>query len=70
MNNGKVKNVSKPPGLLKDIGAVAGLYKTVFWMFGQRIQRGSGWEERLTEDALRIRAYQAESQRTREHIHN
>ena len=70
MNNGKVKNVSKPPGLLKDIGAVAGLYKTVFWMFGQRIQRGS-MGRTTHRGCLRIRAYeQAESQRTREHIHN
>jgi hypothetical protein len=71
MKNGQAKNVNKPPGLLQDIGAVAGLYKTVFWMWGQRIQRGSDWEQRLTEDALRIHEFQAEdAERAREHVHN
>jgi hypothetical protein len=67
-----MKNVNKPPGLLQDIGAVAGLYKTVFWMWGQRIQHGSEWERRLTEDAVRLRMDESgqPEERIPEHAHN
>ncbi|MEX1195737.1 MAG: hypothetical protein WD904_08740 [Dehalococcoidia bacterium] len=41
------------PTLIKDLGAIAGLYGTVFWMIGRRLQHGRGWEEKLAEEALR-----------------
>ena len=46
----------RTPTLLRDIGTVARLYGTVFWMFGQRVKRGPNWEEKLTEEALRSSA--------------
>ncbi len=41
------------PSLLRDLGAVAGLYKNVAWMLSQRVQRGPDWQEKLYEDAVR-----------------
>jgi hypothetical protein len=42
----------RTPTLFQDLGTVARLYGTVFWMFGQRVKRGPDWEEKLTEEAL------------------
>lgn len=47
-----MKTAESSPGLLQDLGSIAGLYRTVFWMVGKRIQYGPNWEERLTEEAL------------------
>lgn len=41
------------PTLVKDLGALADLYRTVFWMMGQRIQHGRTWQERLERDVIR-----------------
>ena len=41
------------PSILRDLGAVAGLYRNVAWMLGQRVQRGPDWEQKLFDDAVR-----------------
>ena len=43
------------PGLIEDLGAIAGLYRTVFHVMSQRLQHGPHWEERLAEDTFRFR---------------
>ncbi len=45
------------PTLLQDLGTVVRLYGTVFWMIGQRLQRGPRWEEKVTAKALRAYGY-------------
>jgi hypothetical protein len=45
----------RTPTLFRDLGTVARLYGTVFWMFGQRLLRGPRWDEKLTEEALHVR---------------
>lgn len=50
----------RTPSLFEDLGAVARLYGTVFWMIGQRLQHGRRWEQKLTSDALRSYGYGAE----------
>ncbi len=47
----------RTPTLLQDLGTVVRLYGTVFWMLGQRLQRGQRWEEKLTAEALRPYGY-------------
>ncbi len=44
----------RTPTLLQDLGTVVRLYGTVFWMMGQRLQRGPRWEEKLTAEVVRI----------------
>jgi len=34
---------SKTPSLASDIGSLAGLYRTVFWMFGRKARYGRVW---------------------------
>jgi hypothetical protein len=61
------------PGLLEDLGAIAGLYKTVFSMMGKRIQYGQDWEERLSEEALRVDTLESRERHeaaSRQHVHN
>ena len=43
----------RTPTLLQDLGTVARLYGTVFWMLGQRLQHGQSWEQRLVAETLR-----------------
>ena len=43
----------RTPTLLQDLGTVARLYGTVFWMLGQRLQHGQSWEQRLAAETLR-----------------
>jgi hypothetical protein len=43
----------RTPSLLQDLGTVARLYGTVFWMLGQRLQHGQRWEQRLASETLR-----------------
>jgi hypothetical protein len=45
------------PTLFEDIGNIAGLYGTVLWMIGQRLQRGQHWEEKLTREVLRRQGF-------------
>ncbi len=47
----------RTPTLLQDLGTVVRLYGTVFWMMGQRLQRGPRWEEKLTAEVVRIHAF-------------
>ena len=48
-----MKDKQETPSVLRDFGAVAGLYRNVVWMIGQRVQRGPDWQQRLFEDAVR-----------------
>lgn len=43
----------RTPTLLQDLGTVARLYGTIFWMLGQRLQRGPRWEQKVAAEALR-----------------
>lgn len=54
--NGPGKSGRRTPTLLQDLGTVASLYGTVFWMMGQRLQRGPHWEQKLTAET--VRAYE------------
>ncbi len=49
----------RTPTLLQDLGTVVRLYGTVFWMLGQRLQRGQRWEQELTAEALRPYGFSA-----------
>jgi hypothetical protein len=49
----KQKNYS--PSLLSDVVAVARLYRDVFWMLGQQLRHGTDWQQRLQDEAMRIR---------------
>lgn len=35
--------LNQRPSLINDIGALAGLYRTVFWMMGRKAQYGRIW---------------------------
>lgn len=43
---------TRDPSVVRDLGALADLYRTVFWMMGRRIQHGPTWQERLEKEAL------------------
>ncbi len=49
-----MKQNSSSPSLLRDVVAVAGLYRQVIWMLGQQLRHGPDWQERIQEEALRI----------------
>lgn len=55
-----MKPKTKDPGLMEDLGSVAGLYRTVFWMMGKRLRYGPDWEERLGDETLKLYARQEE----------
>ncbi|MDO8615518.1 MAG: hypothetical protein Q7T33_07235 [Dehalococcoidia bacterium] len=38
------------PTLVQDLGALAGLYRTVFWLIGQRLQHGKEWQRHVKGD--------------------
>jgi len=57
------------PSLIEDLGAIAGLYRTVFHMLGQRIQHGPHWDERLPKDTFRYDPSQ-QHRRTPGHGHS
>ena len=48
-----MKTAENPPGLISDLGSIAGLYGTVFWMMGKRLRYGRDWEERLADETLK-----------------
>lgn len=48
-----MKDKSGSPSLLRDLGSVAGLYRNVVWMMGQRVRRGPDWEQKLFDEAVR-----------------
>lgn len=47
-----MKKHGSSPGLLEDLGAIAGLYRDVFRLMGKRVQYGPHWEERLQREVL------------------
>jgi hypothetical protein len=50
-----MKQKSPSPALLSDVVAVAGLYRSVFWMLGQQLRHGPDWQQHLYDETLRIR---------------
>lgn len=61
----------RTPTLFQEIGTIARLYGNVFWMLGQRLQRGPGWDVKLTEHALRSQGLYTEQNPVRPaHRHN
>ena len=42
------------PSILHDLSAVAGLYRSVFWMLSQQIRHGSDWQQHLYDQSMRI----------------
>ena len=50
----------RAPTLFQDIGNIARLYGNVFWMLGQRLQRGPGWDVKLTRDVLQSHGFYQE----------
>jgi hypothetical protein len=61
----------REPSLISDIGAIAGLYRTIFWMMGQRLHHGPAWQEHLEDEAgqffTREQAREANKPRARRH---
>ena len=47
-----MKQKSVSPSLLRDVVAVAGLYRDVFWMLGQQLRYGQDWQQRLQDDVM------------------
>ena len=47
-----MKDKHESPSVLRDIGTVAGLYRNVVWMIGQRVQHGPDWQQKLFDNAL------------------
>jgi hypothetical protein len=64
-----MKQKSPSPSLLRDVVAVAGLYRGVFWMLGQQLRHGPDWQQHLDDEALRIRKPE-ESRDFTAHHHN
>jgi hypothetical protein len=50
---------ARDPSIVKDLGALADLYRTFFWMMGQRIQHGPGWQQRLEKEVLDLTLQEA-----------
>lgn len=48
-----MKDKQSSPSVLRDLTAVAGLYRNVVWMVGQRMHRGPDWEQKVFDDAVR-----------------
>ena len=42
-----MRKVIHNPSIVQDLGALAGLYRTVFWMMGRKVQYGQVWPEPL-----------------------
>jgi hypothetical protein len=44
---GAMRHATRSPTLVQEIGALAGLYRTVFWMIGRKIQYGQVWPDEV-----------------------
>lgn len=49
-----MKQKQHSPSILRDLGTVAGLYRSVFWMFSQQLRHGSDWQQHLYDESMRI----------------
>lgn len=58
-----MKQKQYSPSILSDLGAVAGLYRNVIWMFGQQLKHGSDWQQHLYDESMRIRTPEESRQR-------
>ena len=60
----------KNPSLTDDLGSLAGLYRTVFWMISRRLRYGRDWEEHLRQETLRLYAPSRPGAPSKVHSHN
>ena len=60
----KTKNESQ--FVLRDLVALAGLYRNVAWMFGQRMRRGSDWQAQLFDEAVQRGEFSPDPESERE----
>src|SRR2546426_2118581 len=44
---GAMRKAIRSPTLAQELGALAGLYRTVFWMMGRKIQYGQVWPDEV-----------------------
>ncbi|MEO8457817.1 MAG: hypothetical protein ABI559_08400 [Chloroflexota bacterium] len=44
---------SQSPSILRDVVAVAGLYRSVFWMVRQQLRHGPDWQQHLLDESMR-----------------
>ena len=51
-----MKQKNDSPSVLRDVTAMAGLYRDVAWMFGQRVRRGPEWQQKLFDESVRLQA--------------
>jgi len=67
-----MKQQTKDPSLGQELGGLADLYRTVFFMMGRRLRDGPRWEDRLREETLRSHAPKqpAEYARKASHSHS
>lgn len=64
-----MKTTENPPGLISDLGSIAGLYGTVFRMMGKRLRYGRDWEERLADEAFKPYIHQDDAKLSVEKPH-
>ena len=55
--------VMRGPSLLQDLGALAGLYRNVFWMMGHK-ERWPRWSEEWPSDASRLSESEPKKERS------
>ena len=48
-----MKQKNDSPSVWRELTAVAGLYRNVVWMLGQRVQRGPDWQQQLFKESVR-----------------
>ena len=58
-----MKSKTDSPFVLRDLIAVAGLYRNVAWMFGQRMRRGPDWQQQMFDEAVQRNEIEAERER-------
>lgn len=58
-----MKQKQSSPSILRDLGTVAGLYRSVFWMLGQQLRHGSDWQQQLYDESMRIATPEESRQR-------
>jgi hypothetical protein len=49
-----MKQKQYSPSILRDLGTVAGLYRSVFWMLSQQLKHGSDWQQQLYDQSMRV----------------
>ena len=62
-----MSKVMRSPSLLQDLGALAGLYRNVFWMMGHK-ERWPRWSQEWPSDASRLPAAESKKERSGEPV--